>query len=339
MYLNELDASLKRGLAPIYFIAGEETLLVEEAGDAVCRAAEAAGFSERESIFTETNFDWPSLHGEASNTSLFASQRVIDVRLSAKHIGRDGGAFLREYCAAPNPDILLLLRCDALDYKQTKTAWFKAVDAAGVAISLFPMSIAEFPRWLRDRARRYSLELEGEAFDYLNERAEGNLLAADQALQRVALLAGSNAIDLAAAQGAVEDATHYDTFKLLDAVFARDVQRIPRMLGSLREEGATTFAIAASFAYQLRSAGNLSRMTTTRRKLMEPFVRRVGQQGLDRLLAECALLDQQSKGDLDGEPWVSLERLLLGAAGLRTTPGLGQSRADLLRFDLFEQGV
>ncbi|MCR9278539.1 MAG: DNA polymerase III subunit delta [Pseudomonadaceae bacterium] len=339
MRLQELDASLSRGIAPIYFIAGEETLLVEEAGDAVCNAAQAAGFSERETIFTEANFDWSSLHAEASNTSLFASQRILDVRLSAKHIGRDGGAFLRDYCAAPSPDILLLLRCDALDYKQTKTAWYKAVDAAGVAISLFPMSIAEFPRWLRERTRRYSLELDTEAFDYLVERAEGNLLAADQALQRVALLAGSNMIDLAAAQGAVEDATHYDTFKLLDAVFARDVERVPRMLKSLREEGATTFGIAASFAYQLRSAGNLSRMTQTRRRVMEPFVRRVGQAGLDRLLAECALLDQQSKGDLDGEAWVSLERLLLGASGLRTTPGLGQSRADLQRFELFEQGL
>ncbi len=339
MRLHELDASLKRGIAPIYFIAGEETLLVEEAGDAICSAAQTAGFSERESIFTDANFDWPSLHAEAANTSLFASQRILDVRLSAKHIGRDGGAFLREYCESPSPDVLLLLRCDSLDYKQTKTAWFKAVDTAGVAISLFPMSIAEFPRWLRDRTRKYSLELESEAFDYLVERAEGNLLATDQALQRVALLAGSSVINLAAAQGAVEDATHYDTFKLLDAVFARDVQRVPRMLRSLREEGATTFGIAASFAYQLRSAGNLNRMTQTRRKLMEPFVRRIGQQGLDRLLAECALLDQQSKGDLEGEAWVSLERLLLGAAGLRTTPGLGQSRADLQRFELFEQGI
>ena len=326
---DDLPRRLAAGLDPIYFIAGEEVLLVEEAADAVVAAAKAGGYTDREVVFTQPRDTWSMLESQAAGMSLFGDRKLLDVRCEAKHIGKDGSAALREYCAQPKDDVVLLVRCGGLDGRQRSAAWVKAIEKAGAFLYLWPVSLKDFPRWLRERATHYGLELDAEAFAWLGERAEGNLLMADQALRRVELLAGTSSIDLAAARGAVEDASRYDTFELMDAVFERDVRRIPKMLRALREEGTHHIPIAATFAAQLRGVGNIARLPKGRQRMLRSFVDRVGMDGIDRLLAELALLDQQAKGDLEGDAWDSLERLLLGSAGVRTTPGLGVSRADL----------
>lgn len=325
----DLPGRLAAGLEPVYFIAGEETLLVEEAADAVVAAATAQGFTDREVVFTQSRDKWTMLESQAAGMSLFGDRKLIDVRCEPKHIGKDGSAALREYCAEPRDDVILLVRCGGLDTRQRKAAWVSAIEKRGAFVFVWPVTLKEFPGWLRERARQYGLTLDSQAFAWLAERAEGNLLMADQALRRVELLAGKAEIDLDAARGAVEDASRYDAFQLMDAVFERDVKRIPKMLAALREEGASHVPLAATFASQLRGIGNIGRLPKMRQGMLRSFVDRVGMDGVDRLLAELALLDQQAKGDLAGDAWDSLERILLGSAGVRTTPGLGASRADL----------
>lgn len=325
----DLPRRLSSGLEPIYFIAGEESLLVEEAADAVVAAARAQGYSDREVVFTQARDKWTMLEAQAAGMSLFGDRKLIDVRCEPGHIGKDGSAALREYCDKPREDVILLVRCGGLDARQRKAAWVTAVEKAGAFVFIWPVSLADFPGWLRARAADYGLELDSEAFAWLTERAEGNLLMADQALRRVELLAGSSRIDVSAARGAVEDAARYDVFQLMDAVFQRDVQRIPKMLTVLKEEGGHVIPIASTFGGQLRNISNIGRLPKMRQRMLRDFVDRVGTDGVDRLLAELALLDQQAKGDLAGDAWDSLERILLGSAGVRTTPGLGQNRADL----------
>lgn len=316
---TDLAGQLARGLAPVYFISGDETLLVEEAAEAVLAAARDAGFTERSVLYAEGSFKWHELLHDAASMSLFAERKVLDVRNPSAKFDREASDTLRAYCEAPAEDNLLLLRSSRIDGRQKNSAWFKALDSTGVVVQLWPIGAHELPRWLESRLQRAELSLSREAVLFLAEKTEGNLLAAVQEVEKLRLSDLPQPIDLALLTEFLEDAAHYDTFELLDAVFGGDTKRLPRMVRGLRAEGVALFAILGALTSQLRQIGE-GRVPPFRRRQADQLVRRLGSvEAIDRVLAQCALVDQQGKGQLLGDAWLSLEELLLRLAGARMT--------------------
>ena len=155
----EIAAHLERGLASIYLICGDELLIVEECCDAIIAQARRRGFSERSVHHVEQGFKWHDLVNDAASMSLFAEKKILDVRIPAKKFDREASSELREWVtdkssgAEPEPDQILLLRSGRLDGRQRQSAWFKAIDKAGVITQVWPVSQAELPGWLQQRAR------------------------------------------------------------------------------------------------------------------------------------------------------------------------------------------
>ncbi len=314
---HDLTGHLQGPLAPVYFLSGDETLLVEEAADTVLAAARAAGYTERTILHAEGGFKWHELLAEGAAMSLFAEKKIIDLRNPSGKFDKVPSEVLREYCAKPPEDNLLLIRSPRIDGKQKSTAWFKALDAAGVAVQIWPIDAHELPRWLGARLRRAGLTLEPEAVAYLAERVEGNLLAAVQEVEKLRLAVMDSPITVDALAAVLEDSAHYDVFELLDAVFNGEGPRITRMVRGLRAEGVAMFAILGALTSQLRLIAD-GRVPQFRRRLADRLVKRLGSlEALDRVLAQCALVDQQGKGQLLGDAWLSLENLLLRLAGVR----------------------
>ena len=271
---------------------------------------------------------------EAGNLSLFATKRLLDVRIPPRGLDRAGSEAIRRYLEAPLADTLVLCRAAGLDWRQRSNAWYKAIGAAGAVIPVWPVSGRDLPRWLDRRCRREGLELDRDALDALAERVEGNLLAAVQEIAKLKLLHGEGRLGVAEVENGVGDAAHFDTFELIDAAFAGRGTRVQRMAGVLRQEGVAVFVVIAALASQLQRAADLAaggkpRVARSRLPMLNAAVRRLGPQGIDELHKECALLDLQSKGMLRGDAWQSLERVLLGVAGL-PQPRLSEE-ADLLR--------
>ncbi len=304
-----LRARLEKGLSPIYLVSGDETLLVEEACDAILAAARRQGYSERRVVHVEGGFNWGELIAEAASQSLFAERKVIDLRPPANKIDRKASDILREYAAAQHEDVLLLIRTGRLEGRQRSSAWFKALDKAGTIVLIWPVGVRELPRWLTARLRDAGLELSREAFAYLAERVEGNLLAAVQEIEKLKLLDLRQPIDARSIAAAVEDTAHYDAYELIDAAFAGDAKRVRRVQHTLREEGVAIMALLGAFASQLRRLESGGWMPAHRRSAAADFKRRIG--GVESMLAELAIIDQQVKGTVLGDPWLSLERLLL----------------------------
>ena len=250
---EELAGALSARLAPVYLVASDELLLVEEAAAAILAAAEAAGFSERTVLFVESGFKWGQLTEATQSMSLFAERRVIDVRVPGAKFDREASDTLRALLEAPDEDVVLLIRAAGLDRRQQNSAWFKAIDAAGVVVQCAPVSAAALPRWVTERARRAGLAFQTEALGFFCEHLEGNLLAAAQALERLQFAGLPQPMTQAAVAGVVENASHYDTFELIDAVFAADPRRVARMVATLQAEGASIFAILGAFVSQMRS--------------------------------------------------------------------------------------
>ena len=326
---TELPGQLQRELAPVYFITGDETLLVEEAADAVLSAARSQGYTERSVLHVEGGFKWHELLADAASMSLFAERRILDLRNPSAKFDKEASEVLRSYCAAPSEDNLLLLRCPRIDGRQKNTAWFKALDTAGVVVQVWPVGASELPRWLKARLERSGQTLAGGALEYLAERVEGNLLAAVQEVEKLRLAELDQPISLAVLTEVLEDAAHYDTFELLDSAFSGDSARISRMVSGLRAEGVALFAILGALTAQLRQVAE-GRVPPFRRRVTDRLLKRLGStEAIDRVLAQCALVDQQGKGQLLGDAWLSLEDLLLRLSGTRL-PSL-EDQVDALR--------
>ncbi len=328
---RDLAGHLASGsLAPVYFITGDETLLVEEAADAILQAARTAGFSERTVLHAEGSFDWQAVLAEGASLSLFAEKKILDVRNPSGGFDRNASEVLRAYCERPADDNLLLLRSGRIDSRQKSSAWFKALDAAGVVIQIWPVSLAELPGWLKGRLDRAGLSLTPEGLTCLAERVEGNLLAAVQEVEKLKLADLPQPVSADAVAAALEDSAHYDVFELLDAVMNGEAGRIPRMVRGLEAEGVALFAILGALTSQLRQIAE-GRVPPFKRRVSDALVRRLGSKAaIDRVLAQCALVDQQGKGQLLGDAWLSLEDLLLRLAGTRL-PSLEQQLEALKR--------
>ncbi|NIP15513.1 MAG: DNA polymerase III subunit delta [Pseudomonadales bacterium] len=328
--LPDLPSRLSAGLAPLYFISGDETLLVQEACDAILGRAQAEGFTERSVLHVERGFRWNDILQDAASLSLFAEKRIIDVRVRGNSFDREASEILRAYAADPSSDTLLLIRSARLEPRQRSSAWFKALDAAGVVVLVWPVGIAELPRWLAGRLRAAGLSLTPDAESFLAQQVEGNLLAAVQEVEKLKLADLPQPIGTEELVRQMEDSAHYDAFELIDAVFAGDGARVSRILANLRQEGVSLYAVLAALTGQLRRLPG-GRMAPQRQRLVDGFVRRLRlPNNLHRVLSQCALVDAQGKGQLLGDAWLSLENVCLRLAGQRGLPSLEQE-VSLLR--------
>lgn len=330
---EELPGQLQRGLAPCYLISGDEPLQAGEAADAIRAAARAAGYASRQVFEAGAQFDWNSLAAEASALSLFAEQKVIDLRIPSGKPGREGGAALAAYAAAPPPDTLLLITLPKLDKSQQTSKWFKALDKLGAVIQVWPVKIDELPRWVARRMREVGLEPSPEVAQLLADRAEGNLLAAHQEIEKLLLLNGPGAVELERFAAALSDSARFDVFDLVDSALAGDAARSLRILTGLRAEGVAApvvlWALArevralAGMAFEARRSGNIgqamaaARVWKNRQGQIRQALQRFGPNAWTSLLARCQQIDATIKSSRGGDAWRQFEILLLNMAGHR----------------------
>jgi DNA polymerase-3 subunit delta len=331
---ESLDAHLKRGvLAPAYCLAGDEPLQQIECADAIRSAARAQGYDERTLFQAGKNFDWSLLLQQTANLSLFASRRIIDLRLTGTGPGREGSDALAAYCQKPPPDTLLLLCCGKLDRKSQQSRWFKALDGAGVTILIYPVDPAQLPAWIAERFARHGRRLEPGVAELIAQRVEGNLLAARQDVEKLLLLTDRVSLTVEDALQAVGDSARFEVFGMVEAALRGDAVRTLRMLRGLRAEGAAVPELLGALLWELRQVCGIAcdiasgmpreqgfaarQVWPQRRAPIEAALKRLAAPALTALLGDAGEVDRAGKGALrEVDPWQLLERLVLGLAGL-----------------------
>jgi DNA polymerase-3 subunit delta len=194
---NQLSSHLKNSLAPCYLVTGDEHLLVAEALDAVRDAARAKGFGNRELHVATTGFDWGQLAASTGNLSLFAEQRIVELRLPTGKPGRTGGQAIEDLVAQAGPDLLFIVTGPKLDGGTAKSKWVKALEQKGVSLPIWPIGLRELPGWIANRMRQAGLQPERDAVALIADRVEGNLLAASQEIEKLRLLLGEGKVTVA----------------------------------------------------------------------------------------------------------------------------------------------
>ena len=323
---DQLAGSLQRGLAPVYLIGGEEPLLLQECCYAVSEAVKAQGFIERELLQVPRGFDW-SLLQQAAAPSLFASQKIIDLRIRTGKPGREGGKALTEWAQAPDPNIILLVSCEKWDAASRKAKWAGALAKAGQRVDIWPIKAAELPRWLAQRMQQHGMQPEPEVLELLADRLEGNLLAARQEIDRLALLKGAGTISVDDVMRAVADSSRFDAFALGEHMLSgnlRDGLRVaaglhrmdtplPLVVGALIRELKTTEAFRLAMRGGENETAVFRRLNVwqNRQNAIRSAARRLNTRKLFAAFKQLALIDRQSKGRAGGDPWQSLDTLLL----------------------------
>lgn len=256
---DQLATALSRGgLKALYTIQGDEPLLAQEAADALRAAARAAGFSERQ-VFTVSgaHFDWSGVLGAAQSMGLFADKKIIEIRIPTGKPGKEGSAALQAYCEQLSEEVLTIVHLPKLDWQAQKGAWVAALDRAGVMVKVEPVERHALPTWIAQRlAKQGQRVVAGEAgqqaLAFFADRVEGNLLAAHQELQKLALLHPEGELSFEQIEAAVLDVARFDVFQLGAAVLAGQAPRALRMLDGLKAEGEAPVLVHWTLAEDIR---------------------------------------------------------------------------------------
>ena len=324
---EQLGAALKKSLAPVYFISGDEPLQLGEIADAIRKAAKKAGFSNREILSAETGFEWNQLAFTADSYSLFADKKIIDLRLPSGTPGIEGSKALIAYCERLPEDTILLVTAGKIAGSALKTKWLEALDKKGVVIQVWPLEGNDLIHWLQQRAKQRELHIEAEGLRILASRIEGNLLAAAQEIEKLYVLYGAANLSRQQITEAVADSSRYDVFKLMDSVLAASIGRILKVLSGLRSEGVATPIVLWALTREARvlikmklaiSQGQNrevvfknNQIWDKRKQLISNALSRLSDRDLNNILVLSAKADRQIKGQESGDEWETLLALCL----------------------------
>jgi DNA polymerase III subunit delta len=322
---EQLPAALARGLAGIYLVSGDEPLLVGEAADAIRAAARTAGAADRQVFFVDRSFNWDELRLASRSLSLFAERRLFELRMPNGKPDK-GAALLADLATQTAPDLTYLIITDKLDRKAGDTSWVQAIEKHGAWVQIHPVDAAALPAWLRARAQMLGLQIDAEASQLIVERVEGNLLAAQQELEKLGLLANGEPISVDLVLSSVGDSARYDVFQLAEAAAAGDAARALKVLLGLKSEGVEPTLILWALVRELRGmwqARERDRLRSQARGsgwnlAANPSPRalaRLKKLPLAPLLLQASHTDRVIKGLSAGDAWGALTGLTGAFAG------------------------
>jgi len=330
---NQLAQHLGNSLLPCYLVSGDEPLLVQEALDAIRQKARNDGFESRDLHVATTGFDWQELNASAGNLSLFAEKRIIELQLPTGKPGRVGSATIVDMIAQAGTDILFIVRTPKLDRNTAASKWAKALESAGALVQIWPINPRELASWIQTRMRAAGLQPDREAVRLIADRVEGNLLAAQQEIEKLRLICGEGPVSASDADAAVANSSRFDVYKLVDAAVAGDAKRAVRILGGVRTEGTEAVIVMWALTRELRvlatladsvqngmdlsSALQKARVWQNRQSIVRSCISRHGAPDFFALLKLARRADAAAKGQSGDDPWQLAVEIVLGLATAR----------------------
>jgi DNA polymerase III subunit delta len=328
---EQLAQRLQRQLEPLYTIFGGEDLLALEAADRLRGTARQAGYSEREVLIAEAGFDWSRLAMSAASLSLFGDKKLLELRIPTGKPGLEGAKAIEALAHSPPPDMVTLVLLPEMDRTSQQSKWFQALERAGLLVAAEPVGRDRLPQWLSGRLAAQKQSASADALQFIVDRVEGNLLAAFQEVQKLALLYPEGELTLQQVSEAVVDVSRYDVSLLCQAMLAADAPRLGRILDGLRGEGEAAPRVLAWIAPEIRALLAVANASAERKPLSEAMKRELrlwparltqveraarthDPKALARALAYAQQVDRIAKGLERGDAWEGLLQLVLAAA-------------------------
>lgn len=331
---DHLPRRLEGGLPGAILLFGDEPLLIEESLQRVRDAAAAQGFTDRIPLSAESGFDWGRLTGSSQTLSLFSDRRLIELRLPTGKPGEAGTRAIAGYCDQQDDDVCLLVITGRLDARAKQAKWVKVLDGGGWVLEHRSPGADQFQGWLRGRLRDKGLVVDQDTVSRMCHFLEGNLLAAAQEIDRIALFAGADGrVDADAVNRGLADHARFNIYAFTDACLNGDAPKALRILRVLRNEGTEPVLVNWAMAREMRALVRIQHglrngqqkgplykahnVWSSRVPKVDAALARLGERGLERLMQQTARCDKVVKGRESGEAWRELETAALMMCGVR----------------------
>ncbi len=331
---KQLHSASSETTLPVYHLFGAEPLIIEETLSALRKHCTAAGFIEREKLHVETGFNWDTLGSANQSLSLFASKKIIELRIPNSKPGDKGSKALIEYCQSHSDDTILIVISGAVERAAQNSKWFKALDAAGASVEVAAVKKHEMATWIDQRLKAKKVVAEAGVAQVIAHYVEGNLLAAAQQVNFLSLQKDQEILTSAKAQAFMSDQARFTAFAFIDACLAGDANRASRILNSLQGEKAEPILLLGALARETRKLVILANAQATgqriaplfqrlgiwssRSKLTQSAVNRISAIGWNRIHSKVTGLDRMIKGQqpLQNKTiWEEMERIGLAMCG------------------------
>ncbi len=333
LHPNQLAPHLKKGLTPLYLLFGDEPLQLAEATDAVRQAAKSAGYDYRSQHDIDADFNWNRLLEEINTPPLFAERRLLELRLPSGKLGNPGVNTVQRFLQQKSEDMIMLIIAGKITAAAQKSKWFNTLDRAGVVVAVRPVKSSELIPWLSSRMERRGINCDDEGLRALAQRVEGNLLAADQEIEKLYVLYGAARINAKTIIDVVSDSARYDVYRLVDSALLGSVAAADRMFAGVRAEGLSEVIVSWALAREIRVLEQMAfaiahgaslhsvmqrhRVWGVRKPMVERALKRFNWRQLQQLLRRCGVADREIKGAEEGDCWATLHSITMQLAGVR----------------------
>ncbi|GLS89209.1 DNA polymerase III subunit delta [Psychromonas marina] len=322
IYPEQLHQHIKQQLPNCILIFGDEALLTLEAHDMVQQVAKSQGYLETFSFSLDANFDKDGIYSHLQSLSLFSEKKIISLTLTKT--SKENTAFLREIAPLLNSDILLLLQGPKLNNQQLNGAWFKKLEQQGLFVATNAPTAQRFPQWIFQRLKALELQANKEVIDFLCVHFEGNLLAAKQEFEKLALLYPKQTLTLTLVEQSITTHNHFSIFQWVDSLLAGEKQRSKRILHQLKAEGTELLLLAGTLSSEVQKLLKLSyqsqhtplptllnqhqpKLWASKQALVSTALARLNSKQLEQLLIQCAELEVSVKVENSSDNWLTLE--------------------------------
>ena len=325
---DQLQSMIAKTTYPVYMVSGDEPLQQMESLDLIRSHLRQNDFSEREILDVDAQFDWQRLMDEAANMSLFATRRIVEIRLPSAKPGKQGSQALKDYLSRPPEDTVLIINAGKIDGNSKKSAWYKAVDQSGLVVQCWPVPVDKLSHWLMQRFKVRDMEADNNVLAYISQHVEGNLLAADQEIEKLYLLLGPGKITYADVAEAVTSQSRYSVFELVDMLLVGNTKRVIKIIAGLKAEGVVPVVVNWALAKDIRLLMQASQDVSSadfmlkrsgvwqsRITMFKSCMSRHAPRSFQLMLKRCSYLDAVSKGMIDANIWDEIETLCVRLAG------------------------
>jgi len=338
-----LPASLKLSPKPVYLLSSDEPLLLRDWLDAARKNLKGQGFEEIISHQVESGFDWNGLLEDSQSLSLFSEKKCHVIRFSSNKPGQVGARFIGQICETLAEDTIFILVMPKLDMASKNSVWLKKLIKVGESVELRPVYANELAAWISQRALTKSITLDHQAAMYLADLTEGNLLATDQELEKLALaFEPGSALNLKQIEQSISRSARYTSYLLIDACLAGKAKRAVKILLGLQQEGFQPIQIqyvlqsAMETLLQLKQTQQLNglspsvwqslRIWKSKQQLYSHALSRLSYPQIERFVQSCATLDRINKGQqqplYSDDDWVALKQLVNSFSGIPQLAGI-----------------
>jgi DNA polymerase-3 subunit delta len=340
-----LPASFSKIPSSLYLLSSNEPLLVSDWLDQARLALRQNDFEDIQTVTTESGFDWNSLLEESAMLSLFSAKKCRVIMINSGKPGQQGSKTIQTICDQLPEDMVFIFVMPALDQTTKRSSWFKRIQQVGEVSELKTLGSHQLVNWIMQRAGNKSLVIDSQSAGFLAERTEGNLLAADQELDKLSLRFGDqNTVSFEEIEQTVTQSSRYNHFLLVDACLEGKIKRAVKILDSLKDEGYLTVQLRWSLQsaleqlMSLQQAQNVGRIGpkvwqelriwSSKQRLFESALKRLKGDQIERLLQSCATLDRINKGqqqdDFPDRDWRLLKAMVCRFCGLKSISLLEQ---------------